>query len=204
MYRVYSVSLNTNNAAQRGLYAIIIARAMKIRPLCNWLQSPFKSMTLNLRPISSFLSLKKCMVICWGLQVWSPECQNGSQLKWKIAKEMHKQTQTFLLGESRQAWVMRTGQEGGWRLELERQVSRLEHSCTMGHERLLSPLWQALSQVPPPQPWKGPHMCPHFPVSPLFFPIIPRQLFLGGVVSLFGLIYGPLPVRSSVLLRLLW
>lgn len=28
----------------------------------------------------------------------------------------------------------------------------VEACSTMGHERLLSPLWQALSQVPPPQP----------------------------------------------------
>lgn len=32
MYRLYSVWLRTNNAAHFGLYAIIIARTMKVRP----------------------------------------------------------------------------------------------------------------------------------------------------------------------------
>lgn len=34
-------------------------------------------------------------------------------------------------------------------------------------------------------------MGPHCLVRPHFFPIIPKQLFLGEVVSLFGLIYSP-------------
>lgn len=47
----------------------------------------------------------------------------------------------------------------------------------------------------------------YIPTSPsvyFSFPIMPEQLFLGGVVSLFGLIYSPPPVKGLVLLGLLW
>ena len=40
---------------------------------------------------------------------------NGSQQRWNKIRGKHKQTQTFLLGESRQAWVRREADGWSWR-----------------------------------------------------------------------------------------
>lgn len=69
----------------------------------------------------------------------SAKCPVSHNKRWQNVKEVHKQIQTFLLGESTAVWGVGVGQEAGWWLEMERQVWSTQHSCTMGHERLLSP-----------------------------------------------------------------